>query len=159
VRAAAIVVLLALVACGGRPAGPEPATPFDLERLGGGRARLSDYRGKLLLLDFWATWCPPCVLEAPELDAFAREHHGRGVELLAISVEGDRVEALQAFVSENGTSYPIALGSEDLARRYGATSFPFHVLVSPDGHVLERLLPGYHDREELRALVARHTPR
>jgi peroxiredoxin len=133
--------------------------PFDLERLGGGRARLSDYRGQLLLLDFWATWCPPCVLEVPEIDAFAREHGSRGVAVLAISVDGDRPEALQAFVTEHGVAYPVAIGSEELARRYGATAFPFHVLVSPDGTVLERLLPGFHDREELRELVARHTPR
>ncbi len=156
----ALLLALALAACGrsGNP-GPEPATAFDLERLGGGRARLVDYRGKLLLLDFWATWCPPCVLEVPEIDAFWREHRERGVEVLAISVEGERAEALQAWVAGNGVGYPVALGSEELARRYGATAFPFHVLVSADGHVLERLLPGYHDREDLRELVARHIPR
>jgi thiol-disulfide isomerase/thioredoxin len=155
-----LLLLLALAACGrGGPAGPEQAAAFDLERLGGGRARLSDYRGKLLLLDFWATWCPPCALEVPEIDAFYREHRDRGVEVLAISVDGERAGALQAWVTENGVGYPVALGGEDLARRYGATAFPFHVLVSADGRVLERLLPGYHDREELRELVARHLAR
>jgi thiol-disulfide isomerase/thioredoxin len=151
-------VLLALAACGrgGAPGAPEHAAPFDLERLGGGRARLEDYRGKLLLIDFWATWCPPCVLEIPEIDAFWREHRERGVDVLAIAVESERAEALQAWVSQNGVAYPVALGSEELARRYGATAFPFHVLVSADGRVLERLLPGYHDRDALRALVARH---
>jgi peroxiredoxin len=154
------VAAAALLACGrGAAPGAEPAAPFDLERLGGGRARLEDYRGKLLLLDFWATWCPPCVLEIPEIDAFWREHRERGVEVLAISIEGGRAEALSAWVAENGMAYPVALGSEELARRYGANAFPFHVLVSPDGRVLERLLPGYHDREDLRGLVARHAPR
>jgi peroxiredoxin len=146
----------ALLACSRGAQGPEPATPFDLERMGGGRVRLEDYRGKLLLLDFWATWCPPCVLEIPEIDAFWREHRERGVEVLAISVERESPETLRAWLGENGVGYPVALGSEELARRYGATAFPFHVLVSPDGVVLERLLPGYHDRAELRALVARH---
>jgi thiol-disulfide isomerase/thioredoxin len=154
----AALVLASLLGCrpgGGAVAGADPAAPFELERLGGGSVALESYRGKLLLLDFWATWCPPCVLEVPELNAFYAEQRARGVEVLAIAVDGDAPE-LESFAREHGVAYPIAIGSAELALRYGGQAFPFHVLVSPDGRVLERLEPGFHDRAELDDLVARH---
>ena len=134
----------------------EPAPPFDLERVDGGRTRLADLEGKLVVLDFWATWCPPCVMEVPELNAFHAEHQGSGVELLAIAIDGEDRGLLETWLEEHGVAYPVAIGDEELARQYGAEAFPFHVLISRDGRVLERLDPGYHDRSELRALVERH---
>ncbi len=150
----------ALFACWpGAPTGAdaEPAAPFALERLGGGRVELEGYRGKLLLLDFWATWCPPCVREVPELNAFYATHRERGVELLAIAVDGD-APALDGFARAHGVAYPVALGNAELASRYRADGFPYHVLISADGRVLERLPPGFHDRDELAALLERHRP-
>jgi thiol-disulfide isomerase/thioredoxin len=154
----AALVLASLLGCrpgGGAAVGADPAVPFELARLGGGSVGLDSYRGKLLLLDFWATWCPPCVLEVPELNAFYAEHRARGVEVLAIAVDGDAPE-LESFAREHGVAYPIAIGSAELALRYGGEAFPFHVLVSPDGRVLERLEPGFHDKGELDELVARY---
>jgi peroxiredoxin len=136
--------------------GEEPALAFDLELLEGGRVTLADLRGRLVLLDFFATWCPPCALEVPELNAIHAEQRAAGVEVLGVAVDGDDPAALHAFAAEHAIGYPVALGGEELARRYGASGFPYHVLVSPDGRVLERLVPGYHDREEFRALLARH---
>ncbi|MFQ5699793.1 MAG: TlpA family protein disulfide reductase [Myxococcota bacterium] len=135
---------------------PTPASPFDLARLGGGRVRLEDYRGKYLLLDFWATWCPPCILEIPELNAFYDRFRGQGVEVLAIDIDAPEVKDLAGFVRDRKMEYPIALGDDEVARAYRAMAFPFHVLVGPEGHVLERLTPGFHDREELAELVGRH---
>ncbi len=132
------------------------APPFALERLQGGPLRLEDLRGKLVLVDFWATWCPPCVLEIPELNAFYEQHRGDGVELLAIAIDVEERAELLAWSEEKGIRYPVAIGDVDVARLYGAGQFPFHLLISPEGRILERLTPGYHDREELAALVARH---
>ncbi len=137
----------------------EPAPGFEIERLSGGLASLEDYRDKLLLVDFWATWCPPCVVEIPELNALWQEHQGTDVEILAISVDTDGPDVVREWVREKGVLYPVALGDLDLAYRYGAEQFPYHLVIGPDGDVLERLPPGYHDREELRELLSRHQTR
>ena len=155
--AAALFVLLAACSVEVTPPAGAQAHPFELERLGGSKVRLEDLRGQLVLIDFWATWCPPCVLEIPELNAFYAEHRDNGVELLAIAIDADDPAELAAWVAERNVQYPVALGDVGLARLYGAEQFPFHLLISREGRILERLTPGYHDREELAALIARHT--
>jgi peroxiredoxin len=146
------------LACSAQPQDPvgEPAPPFELERLSGGRVKLEDLRGKTVLVDFWATWCAPCVVEIPELNAIWEERRGSDVEILAISVDTDGPEVLRDWIEEKGVLYPVVLGDLDLALAYGAEQFPYHLVIGPDGTVLERLPPGYHDREELRDLLARH---
>jgi len=155
----ALCLLLVCFAAGCRDAAPpaaEPAPAFDLPLVGGGRVSLDSLRGQTVLLDFWATWCAPCLLEIDELNALQEELRATDVRILAISIDTLPPEELARWVAEHGIAYPVALASVDLASAYGADAFPFHVLVGPDGHVRERLESGFHDRIELRALVARH---
>jgi peroxiredoxin len=162
--------LLLLAACGsdergapGAAAGSEAlagerelAPDFEHPDLEGASVRLSALRGRTVVIDFWATWCPPCVLEIDELNALQAELQDTDVRILAISIDTLPPEELAAWVKEHGITYPVALASTDLATDYGADAFPFHVLVGPDGRVREQLESGFHDREELRALIARH---
>ena len=161
-RVLLLAAFAAVVACG-RAAPPPPvneaAPEFDLPLIGGGNVTLASLQGKTVLIDFWATWCPPCVTEVPELNAISKELQGTDAAILAISVDSLTAEALADWLKERDVSYPVALGDSDLAGMYGADAFPFHVVVGPDGKVRERLESGFHDREQLRAALARHRKR
>jgi peroxiredoxin len=157
----ALALALISLALGCREALPpaaEAATPFDLPLVAGGRVSLDSLRGQPVILDFWATWCAPCVLEIDELNAVQEEALATGVRILAISIDTLSPDEIARWVADHGITYPVALASIDLAAAYGADAFPFHVLIGPDGTVLERLESGFHDRHELRALIARHFP-
>jgi len=154
-----LVVLLmsAGLGCGDAPESSAlPAPDFDLERVGGGQLALTDLRGKLVLLDFWATWCVPCVKAIPELNAVYTSHRGEDVEVIGIAVEDLEADELAAWIEEKGVEYPVLRSDSALAEAYGAFEFPQHVLVSRDGRILEQLQPGVHTRDELDALIERH---
>lgn len=154
-----VCVLLAACSVERPPAPGEPAPEFDLELLSGGRVTLADHAGKLLLVDFWATWCPPCVKEVPELNAVRAHYAGQDVSVLAIAIDPTEHDKLGDWSREHGVDYPIALGSIELAQEYGAFHFPYHLLIGPEGRIVARLVPGYHDRDELRGLIEEHRPR
>lgn len=114
---------------------PEPAPGFTLDRLGGGEAvSLDSLRGKTVVLDFWATWCPPCEFQVPELNSFYDAHRGDSdVAIFGISIDTEGHDVVQEWVTKKDVRYPILMGGEDLARRYGAMGFPTTFVVGPDG--------------------------
>lgn len=119
--------------------GAEPAPDFDLELLDGGRVSLAELQGQTVILDFWATWCPPCEFQVPELNALYEAHsQGGDIRIFGVSVDTDGPEAVSVWVAEKQVRYPILLGSEELARRYGALGFPTLVVIGPDGKVAAR---------------------
>jgi len=147
---AACAWLLTGIACGdARPPGDAEAAPqaaaeeqarvapeFTLESLNGGVVRLADLRGKTVIIDFWATWCPPCEFQVPELNAFWEAHREDGdVAVLGISVDVEGPEVVQAWAEEKDVRYEVLVGGEDLARRFGALGFPTLYVVTPDGRV------------------------
>jgi len=134
----ALLAVVSLVA-GCSPGGGREsrlAPEFTLDRLSGGTVSLADLRGQIVILDFWATWCPPCELQVSELNAFYDAHREDGdVEVLGISVDSEGPAAVASWVGEQRVRYPILLGGEDLARRFGAVGFPTLYIVAPDGSI------------------------
>lgn len=129
-----------------------PAAPdFSLERLRGEETlSLADFRGRTLVIDFWATWCAPCLEQIPLLNAFAAEYEQVAVVGVAVDAEGRRVVA--PFAETHGINYPVLLGDEGLARRYGAPGFPSLAIVDPGGRMTS-LHVGLIEPEALREAV------
>jgi len=128
---------------------------FDLRLQKAAQARgellsLAEFRGKPLVVNFWATWCPPCVEEMPELSAFYDKFRPKGVQLLGIAV--DSPSNVREFLEERQFSYPLVVaganGSE-LASRLGSRidAFPYTVLVAPNGQVVQQKMGRIYEEE------------
>ncbi len=120
---------------------PSHAPEFALLDLNGRTHRLADYQGKLLLVNFWATWCTPCLKEIPRLQAAHERYADQGLAVLGPAV--DDTAAVSHFVASHTMSYPVVVGETDLFAlmdAFGDTlgALPFTVLVGRDGQILER---------------------
>jgi peroxiredoxin len=138
-----------------------PAAGFSLPDLEGKTRSLNEWRGRLVLLNFWATWCPPCREEMPLFVDMQRRFESKGLQMVGIAY--DRPEAVAEFARSYKLNYPQLLGGDGLLAlmgRYGNRpgSLPFSVLVGADGQVLARKL-GAFERRELEELLVAHLPR
>jgi len=132
----------------------ERAPQFTLPDLRGKEVRLADFEGRAVVLDFWATWCPPCLFQVPELNAFWKKHRDAGdVAVVGVAVDAEGAEVVGPWVAEQGIEYPILIGDEALARRFGAQGFPTLAIIRPDG-TLDSLHVGLVELAELEALLA-----
>ena len=112
---------------------------FELPGLDGKTYRLSDYRGKWVLVNYWATWCPPCREELPELEIFYNNHKDTDAVVIGVAMESIKLERLQQFVDKQFLSFPILI-SEPAARTElgGIPGLPTSFLIDPDGEVVAR---------------------
>lgn len=117
------------------------APGFDLPLLGAdGSVSLADYRGRVVLVNFWATWCRPCEEEIPAMERLYRSLSPDGFEILAISVDAEQSD-VERFRDRLGISFPILLDPEqEVSRRYQTTGFPESLLVDVEGQVIERYI-------------------
>ena len=116
---------------------PAPGLDDEFERLdGAGSGSISDYGGRWVLVNFWASWCGPCRDEAPALQDFHEEHSERGLVVLGIDLD-DNTDDARAFVEEHGLTYPQLREADGRKRRelWGMTGFPESFLVSPSGEL------------------------
>jgi cytochrome c biogenesis protein CcmG/thiol:disulfide interchange protein DsbE len=113
----------------------DPAPDKQLSQLGGtGTGDIADYRGRWVLVNFWASWCAPCRSEAPALESFQKEHAQQGFTVLGINLD-DNTDDATAFVRRYGLTYPQLRDGDGSDRRdaYGMTGFPESFLVDPAG--------------------------
>lgn len=116
----AVLVLFSLVSVSAACApNNHPAAPdFTLKDLNGNEISLSDYEGKVLFLNFWATWCPPCRREIPDFIEVYDEYKDQGLEILGVSVDDMSPDRVLRFVKENEINYPVAMYTMDLINDY-----------------------------------------
>ncbi len=118
----------------------DKAPDFTLPALGRAPVTLGDYRRQVVVLNFWATWCPPCVEETPSLERFSAQMARRGVAVLGVSVDQDNL-ALEKFVASYHLSFPIGRDPEQaLAARFGTSKFPETYILDRGGRVAEKLI-------------------
>jgi thiol-disulfide isomerase/thioredoxin len=159
-----IAVVIVLSGCYNAPdpngaavAGPgglagAPAQSFDVRRTDGRSDSLARYHGRVVLLNLWATWCPPCQEEMPALERFARENAGK-VVVLGVD-EGESAAAAGTYAREHGVTFPILVDEQQqYGRTYRGIGLPTSVIVGRDGRIV-RGVDGAMTIEQMRAAVA-----
>jgi len=116
------------------------APGFTLPQLPSGKLSLSKFKGRVVVLNFWATWCPPCVMETPSLEKFATQMKSQGVTVLGVSVD-ENEQQLKQFVQNYHLSYPVARDpSAALANSYGTYKLPETYIIGRDGRVADKII-------------------
>lgn len=132
---------------------PRAASAFSLTTFAGQPLSLADYRGKTVVLNFWASWCPPCREEAPVLRQFAARHANGDIVLLGIDVWDTEADA-RAFLAEFGVTYPNALDVDGrVSIEYGVAGVPETYVIGPDGRLLGKYTGPVKSVEHLEAIV------
>ncbi len=117
-------------------AGQSAAPAWQLKDLEGREVTLEQYKGKVVIVDFWATWCPPCRAEMPVYVNLYKKFADRGLVIVGISLDAQGPGVVRKFVDSMGITYPIVMGDDEVAAAYGIQAIPSTFVVSRDGRIL-----------------------
>lgn len=124
------------------------APEFELASLSGQNVKLSGYRGKAVLLNFWATWCAPCKIEMPWFEDLYKQYKPQGLEIVGVSMDDGGKEEVERFVKEMKVNYTILQGSEKVADNYGGVQFlPETFIIDRNGKIVKTLF-GIHSESD-----------
>jgi thiol-disulfide isomerase/thioredoxin len=126
--------------CAKEKKGPSLAPEFSLKTLTGEEMSLAKYKGKALLIDFWATWCGPCRESIPHLVHLYKTYRGQGLEVVGLSMDKGDPKTVDHFVKSLDIPYPIAIAPEEIARAYGVNGLPTTVLIDKEGKIREKIV-------------------
>ena len=119
----------------------KPAPDFTLPGLDGNMVQLSDFRGKVVLINVWATWCQPCVAEMPSLEKLYRQLKGENFEILAVSIDTPGAVAVAPFMKNNNLSFPALIDSQGLIKTtYKVTGVPESFIVNRQGILAKKII-------------------
>ena len=140
IRRLALITLLVLLTARAAFGQSHKAPALALRDLRGRTIRLSDYRGKVVLLNFWATWCPPCRAEVPDLVKIQREYKSRGLQVIGVTYPPETRAAVRRFVRKLRVNYPVALGTKEAKRLFDeGETLPLTIIIGRDGSVIDRV--------------------
>ena len=158
--ALALAVALAAAGCGGgnkapeeagrasgEPAGTEgsAAPAFTLPDLQGRSVSLADFKGKVVVVNFWATWCPPCKAEIPDFVRFQAKYRDRGLAIVGLSMDAGGAREVRPFAEEHEVNYTMLIGNDDIAQAYGGiVGIPTSFVIARDGTIVKKFV-GYTD--------------
>ena len=118
------------------PASAAKATDFTLNDLEGNEVSLSSFQGKVILLDFWATWCPPCRQEIPGFINLYKKYKDKGVEIIGVSLDKSP-DKVKTFVEKGKVNYPILMGNKEVTELYGGVrSIPTTIIIDRDMNIV-----------------------
>jgi peroxiredoxin len=115
--------------------GRKPAPDFTLTDAQGRPVTLSDYKGKVVLLDFWATWCGGCKLEIPWYVEFEKKYRDKGLAVIGVSMDDEGMKIVRPFLEQRHIDYPVVIGSEAFGQRFGLQSMPLTLLIDRNGKI------------------------
>jgi len=125
----------------GPPGVGQLAPDFTLSDLAGKPVSLADFRGKVVIVNFWATWCPPCRAEMPSMELLHRELADEGLVLLAVNIEKTGRQTVPGFLATSPHSFPVLFDDkEEVQKRYGVYKFPESFIVRKDGVIDDKVI-------------------
>ena len=171
-----LLLMLVLAGCGGADDSDQPATgatadaaatpavfgkgspapEFRLEKVDGGQLAYADLRGKVVLIDFWDTWCPPCRAALPHLQELSEQYAGRA-EVVGIALGRDGKAKVAAFIQQQGLTFPMVLADSEyeIVKAFGGvSSIPTSFLINADGVIVEKWIGGQSKAEYERGIRA-----
>ncbi len=117
------------------------APDFSLESLDGSTMRLSDLRGKAVLLNFWATWCGPCKIEMPWFVDFQNQYASQGLQIVGVAMDDASKEDISKFAKDMGVNYPILIGKDSVGDQYGGVpALPETFVITRDGKIMDKII-------------------
>ncbi|RMG65896.1 MAG: TlpA family protein disulfide reductase [Calditrichaeota bacterium] len=134
------------------------APDFALKNANGETIRLSDFRGKLVLVDFWATWCGPCRMEIPGFVKLYNQYKDKGLVIIGVSLDQNGWDAVNPFVKEFNIPYPIVIATHEVTEAYGGIpAIPTTFIISPKGEILEKVV-GFRPHEYFEKKIKANLP-
>jgi len=139
--------------------GGKTAPAFTLQDLNGKNVTLADFRGKVVILDFWATWCPPCIKEIPDFIELYEQYKDKGFAMLGISLDQEGISVVKSFAQKVKINYPIMMTDGRVDKAYGGiTNIPTTFVIDPAGNIQKKYV-GYIEKAVFEADIKALLPK